>query len=228
MGRKRKITAPSNASVAPMNQDELAMMCGVLVQALVFGTKMKNMKSAAEKRKIPHGTLDRWIDENTARVEKYRDDIEAEIKKTQWGPMFDLPGIGPGITARIVAGCIDIGRFPTANHFTSYCGLIPGKIRTRGKTQDGKKNPSNMFCATAKDGFIQLANIRIRQAGKKNDTKFQAYRKLFDEYKDRKAAAIEQLHKTTGKGGWKAHLNRMAPRRLAKVSALEVYQACKS
>lgn len=53
------------------------------------------------------------------------------------GLLKTMPGIGDFFSALIVAEVDDIGRFPSAGHFASYTGLVPGKDASGSTVRSG-------------------------------------------------------------------------------------------
>jgi transposase len=51
-----------------------------------------------------------------------------------------IPGIGDILSVKIVATVIDAKRFPSRNHFYSYCGLVKLEKISGGKTY-GRRSP---------------------------------------------------------------------------------------
>lgn len=65
----------------------------------------------------------------------------------------DIPGMGDILATKVVARVVDAKRFPTRNHFFSYCGLIKLDRISAGKSY-GQKTPR--YCRTLK-GVMKIA-----------------------------------------------------------------------
>lgn len=75
-----------------------------------------------------------------------------------------IPGIGPINAVKIVARVVDPRRFPTKNHFLSYCGLIRLEKISGGKSY-GWKQPR--YCRMLK-GVFKMAAISVLRDGADN------------------------------------------------------------
>ncbi len=53
--------------------------------------------------------------------------VTSAVKESQT-LLVQLPGIGPILAARIIGRCGPVSRFPTADHFASYCGTAPLEV----------------------------------------------------------------------------------------------------
>jgi hypothetical protein len=76
-----------------------------------------------------------------------------EIKR-----LCDIPGIAEIGAVKIAARIIDANRFPTRNHFLSYCGLIKLEKMSGGRSY-GKRTPR--FCRSMKAVFKSAALATI-------------------------------------------------------------------
>ncbi|NMO09279.1 IS110 family transposase [Methanobacterium subterraneum] len=105
--------------------------------------------------------LDNIIDNQ---MKKYEDAIQK---------IDELPGIGKRSAQTILAEIgLDMSRFPSAAHLTSWTGLCPGNNESAGKRKNGKTNKGNRHLKTT---LIQCA----KSAQKDKDSFFHAqYQRL--------------------------------------------------
>jgi len=106
--------------------------------------------------------------------------LEAEIDKRL--PPFDqddlverldeIPGINQ-VTAQVIIAeiGIDMSRFPTANHLTSWAGLAPGKNESAGRNRSSRTLKANRYLRPA---LVQAAHA----AGKTNTYLGEKYRRI--------------------------------------------------
>lgn len=103
--------------------------------------------------------IDKQIEYYEAERLRYKNEFarlrkeHAEIKR-----LCDIPGLADISAIKIVARIIDASRFPTRNHFLSYCGLIKLEKMSGGKSY-GKKTPR--FCRSMKSVFKVAAMATI-------------------------------------------------------------------
>jgi transposase len=107
------------------------------------------------------------IDDMTKRIKDLDDIIDNQMKGYEDAiKMLDeLPGIGKRSAEVIVAEIgIDMNRFPSAGHISSWSGLCPGNNESAGKRKSGKTNKGNK---NFKSTLIQCA-----KAAQKNKESF--------------------------------------------------------
>jgi transposase len=107
------------------------------------------------------------IDDMTKRIKDLDDIIDNQMKGYEDAiKMLDeLPGIGKRSAEVIVAEIgIDMSRFPSAGHISSWSGLCPGNNESAGKRKSGKTNKGNK---NFKSTLIQCA-----KAAQKNKESF--------------------------------------------------------
>ncbi|QRP42935.1 IS110 family transposase [Amycolatopsis sp. FDAARGOS 1241] len=66
----------------------------------------------------------RHLDKKIATADQRVADAVAETDPA----LLQLPGVGPILTARIIGRVGSLDRFPSANHFASYCGTAPIEV----------------------------------------------------------------------------------------------------
>jgi transposase len=89
---------------------------------------------------------------------------ESELTRAGRGPLTyaravelldTIPGIGRWLAELIVAEIgIDMSRFPSAGHLSSWAGVAPGNNESAGKRRSGKTPPGNRFL---RKGLVQAA-----------------------------------------------------------------------
>jgi transposase len=114
--------------------------------------KEKMLESPSEKFVLE------GIDKQILNYEVEKKRFVAEFKKLkkvhpEIKLISDIPGMGDILATKIVARIVDVNRFPSRNHFYSYCGLIKLDRMSGGKSY-GQRSPR--YCRTMK-GAIKIA-----------------------------------------------------------------------
>lgn len=126
------------------------------------------------QKKLVRAILDH-IDDMTRRIKDLDDIIDSEMKDYEDAikKIDELPGIGKRSAEVIIAEIgIDMSRFPTAAHISSWSGLCPGNNESAGKRKSGKTNKGSKHlksiliqCAktakTNKDSFFYAQYQRL-------------------------------------------------------------------
>jgi transposase len=73
----------------------------------------------------------RHLDKKITTAEKRLSDALADTDPT----LLRLPGVGPILAARIIGRVGSLDRFPSANHFASYCGTAPIEVSSGDVTR---------------------------------------------------------------------------------------------
>jgi transposase len=73
----------------------------------------------------------RHLDKKIATAEQRVTDAVSDKEPT----LLQLPGVGPILTARIIGRIGSLDRFPSANHFASYCGTAPIEVSSGDVTR---------------------------------------------------------------------------------------------
>ena len=99
-----------------------------------------------------------------------------------------IPGIGKDSACTIVAEIgIDMSKFPSARHLSSWSGLSPGNRQSAGKRYSGRTCKANK---TLKTAIVQCANAAI----KKKDTYYSAQYARLVRSKGHKKAIVAVAH----------------------------------
>jgi len=175
-------------------------------EALVkSGVRSKNQRSAiCRAQGKPLNTkdvgdeMDRFVLEGLEkRIESY--EVEKERYEKEFGRLSkkhrairllrSVPGIGSINAVKIVARIVDPRRFPTKNHFLSYCGLIKLEKISGGKSY-GKRRPR--CCRSLKGVFKTAAMATIGEAKRNPLREYYEYllkEKNYPEHNARNAVA---------------------------------------
>lgn len=105
-------------------------------------------------------------------IARYNDRIE-EALHPSWEAVLRLTTI-PGIDLRVAEVVLaeiglDMDRFPTAGHLSSWAGLASGNHESAGKRQGGRTTPGNRWLKTA---LVQSAWAAFRSKGTHLSKKF--------------------------------------------------------
>jgi transposase len=87
------------------------------------------------------------------------DPLEAEAAQR----LDAIPGIAQSVAEVVIAEVgTDMGRFPSANHLTSWAGLCPGNRKSAGKSKGGKTRKGNQALRRA---LVQAAHAAALKPG---------------------------------------------------------------
>jgi transposase len=101
--------------------------------------------------------LDRY-DETQVAIARVGDQIKKEVESEQQDPFLaeairlldEITGIGPEVAQVIVSEIgMDMSRFPSAKHLSSWAGVCPGNNESAGKRRSGKTTKGNVALKTA-------------------------------------------------------------------------------
>ena len=135
---------------------------------------LKGVMSSLQRKMLK--TVLAHIDDLKGYIRELDDDIDNYMKpeeKDAVKTIQSVPGIGQtGAQAIISVIGIDMKRFPTANHISSWAGICPGNNESAGKRLSGKTRKGNsllkstlVVCANAavkvKDSFFHAQYTRI-------------------------------------------------------------------
>jgi transposase len=105
------------------------------------------------------------VDELEARIERVTRELDARLapfaEVREAVALLDaVPGIGEVTAQGLVAETgIDLSRFPTADHFASWCGLCPGNKESAGKHYSGRTRKGNRY---ARELLVEAARSAVR------------------------------------------------------------------
>lgn len=139
-----------------------------LFRANGIDKEVKSLENAEDKFVLQG--LDRSIELYEEEKRRYEKEFHALRKKHRMiANLCSVPGIGEINAVRTTAIVVDPRRFPTKNHFLSYCGLVKLEKVSGGKSY-GKRDPQ--YNRTMKCVFKIAALATI---GKKNPNHFSSY-----------------------------------------------------
>ena len=197
VNRVHKVLEDANLKLSSVASDIMGVSGRAMLAALIAGkddpsalaelakgrmrNKIEELEQALTGRiKASHRLLLRLhlehIDDLNAKLAA----LEAEIDKLL--PPFDqddlverldeIPGINQ-VTAQVIIAeiGIDMSRFPTANHLTSWAGLAPGKNESAGRNRSSRTLKANRYLRPA---LVQAAHA----AGKTNTYLGEKYRRI--------------------------------------------------
>lgn len=123
-------------------------------------------------------------------IARYNDRIE-EVLRPSWETVLRLTTI-PGVDLRVAEIVLaeiglDMDRFPTAGHLSSWAGLASGNHESAGKRQSGRTTPGNRWLKTA---LVQSAWAAFRAKGTHLSRKFRRIAKS----RGNKRAAVAVAH----------------------------------
>jgi transposase len=167
INRVQKVLETANIKLASVASDVLGVSGRAMLEAMLAGvTNAEVLAQLAQKRlraKLPalrealegrveatHRTLLRQlleqIDFLQRQIERLSADIEPHLVpyETQLTRLMQLPGIGRSAAASILAEIgIDMSRFPSAKHLSSWAGVAPGNRQSGGKRLKAHTNKGN-------------------------------------------------------------------------------------
>ena len=95
-------------------------------QAALLRHASRGQGSVATRRRLASALVAevRHLDRQIAAADTTLEEAVAQSRTR----LLDLHGVGPVLAARIIGRAGAIGRFPTADHFASYCGTAPLEV----------------------------------------------------------------------------------------------------
>ena len=102
--------------------------------------------------------LDQQIDQLSEEVSKRMRPFEQAVSR-----LDDIPGIGPRNVQEILAEIgLDMSKFPTADHLSSWSKVSPGNNESAGKRKSGRTGHANPWLRSA---LIEAAWAAVRKKG---------------------------------------------------------------
>lgn len=189
VNRLQKVLEDANIKLASVVSDIQGVSAQAMLQALVQGTsdaqalaelargrlrrKLEELARALRGRVRPHHRfLLAELLEHLAFVNERIAHLEAEIeRRLAEMPEFvaaierlvTIPGVERQTAITIVAEIgVDMSRFPSDRHLTSWAGLAPGNHQSGGKQRAGKTRKGNRYLRRA---LVQAAHAAARAKG---------------------------------------------------------------
>ncbi len=109
--------------------------------------------------------LERLIARYDQRIDEALRPFEAEVRR-----LLTIPGVALRVAEVVLAEIgLDMSRFPTAGHLSSWAGLARGNDQSAGKRRRGRTTPGNRWLKTAS---VQAAWAAYRAQGTHLSRKF--------------------------------------------------------
>jgi transposase len=109
--------------------------------------------------------LERLIDHYDERIDEALRPFAAEVRR-----LLTIPGVALRVAEVVLAEIgLDMARFPTAGHLSSWAGLASGNHESAGKRQSGRTTPGNRWLKSA---LVQAAWAAYRAKGTHLSRKF--------------------------------------------------------
>jgi transposase len=197
VNRVHKVLEDANLKLSSVATDIMGVSGRAMLTAIIAGkddpaalaelakgrmrTKIAELEQALTGRiKDSHRVLLRLHLEHIDHLNAKLDELAVEIDRLL--PTFDrndlierldaIPGIDQGTAHVIIAEMgIDMARFPTSSHLTSWAGLAPGKNESAGRNRSSRTLKANRYLRPA---LVQAAHA----AGKTDTYLGEKYRRL--------------------------------------------------
>lgn len=229
-----KLTKDIRFAAATLSIEEARYLVDLYYQMQEFRKATTNQCRALSGDAESHATL-AWFARNFEFLEK---EIKSALKKYveaqpigRWA--MDIPGIGPVITAGLIAN-IDISKVQTAGQIFSFCGLNP-----KQQWEKGEKRPWNArlkrLCWLIGECFVKVSNRPQDIYGKyyKERKEYEQEMNEAGEYADQAKAKLERykIGKDTEAYKWyiqgklpPAHINARAKRYAVKLFLAHLFE----
>jgi transposase len=193
INRIQKILEDANIKLGSVASNALGVSGRLMIEAIIRGeydpVKLADLARMRLRKKIPqlqqalHGSvtdhhrfllrtqmnhldhLERLILEYSQCIEEALDPFAETLAR-----LVTIPGVDFRVAEVVVAEIgLDMNRFPTAGHLSSWAGLASGQHESAGKRQSGKTTPGNVWLKSA---LVQAAWAAFRAKGTHLSKKF--------------------------------------------------------
>lgn len=201
--RVQKTLEDAGIKLDSVASDVLGVSGRLILRALIDGERdpvaLAELSKGALRKKIPdlrealrgrfrehHALLIRMCLDHAEYLEARIAELDQRVDQVM-GPFVEardhldtITGIGKRAAECIIAEIgVDMGRFPTAGHLSSWAGMSPGNNITGGKRRSGKTNKGNLWlsdilnqcawsAARSRDTYLSAQFWRLaRRIGKK-------------------------------------------------------------
>jgi transposase len=193
INRIQKILEDANIKLASVASNALGVSGRSMIEAIIRGeydpVKLADLARQRLRKKIPqlqqalHGSvtehhrfllrtqmnhldhLEQLILEYSQRIEEALDPFVETLAR-----LVTIPGVDFRVAEVVVAEIgLDMNRFPTAGHLSSWAGLASGNHESAGKRQSGRTTPGNVWLKSA---LVQAAWASFRTKGTHLSKKF--------------------------------------------------------
>jgi transposase len=183
INRIQKVLEDANIKLSSVASNTLGVSGRLMIEAIIRGeydpVKLADLARRRLRKKIPllqqalHGSvtehhrfllqtqmnhldhLERLIQEYSQRIEGVLDPFVETLAR-----LVTIPGVDFRVAEVVVAEIgLDMNRFPTAGHLSSWAGLSSGNHESAGKRQSGRTTPGNRWLKTA---LVQAAWAAFR------------------------------------------------------------------
>ena len=184
--RLQKVLEDANIKLGSVASNVLGVSGRAMIEAIIRGehdpVKLAELARRRLRGKIPqlqlalrgsvtehHRFLLRTLMGHLDYLERLIGQFEARIEEVlrpsgeSVGRLTTIPGIDVRTAQVVVAEIgLEMGRFPTAGHLSSWAGLASGNHESAGKRQSGRTTPGNRWLKTA---LVQAAWAASRAKG---------------------------------------------------------------
>lgn len=104
----------------------------------------------------------RHVEELEARIERISEEVETRMRpfEAQLAALDEIPGVGITGAQEIIAETgVDMSRFPSSAHFSSWAKVSPGNNESAGKRRTGKTGKGNPWLRSA---LVEAALAAVR------------------------------------------------------------------
>ncbi len=176
--RVQKLIESANIKLAQVASDALGSSGRAMLRALAAGeedvTRMAELAKGRMKAKKPQlrlalkgklTTPQRWVleelldhyEELEVRIAKTNERIEVEVAQDHHPEVAEavellktIPGVGQSVAQTVIAEIgVDMGRFPSDAHLSSWAGMCPGNNESAGKRRSGKTTKGSPYLRAA-------------------------------------------------------------------------------
>jgi transposase len=193
INRVQKVLEDANIKLGSVASNALGVSGRLMIEAIIRGeydpVKLAELARSRLRKKIPQlqralrggvtdhhrfllrtqmdhlDHLERLIDRYHERIDEALDPFASTLAR-----LVTIPGVDFRVAEVVVAEIgLDMGRFPTAGHLSSWAGLASGNHESAGKRRTGRTTPGNTWLKTA---LVQAAWAAFRAKGTHLSRKF--------------------------------------------------------
>jgi transposase len=193
INRIQKVLEDANIKLGSVASNALGVSGRLMIEAILRGehdpVKLADLARMRLRKKIPQlqralrgsvtehhrfllrtqmdhlDHLERLIREYGARIEEALDPFGATL-----GRLMTIPGVDLRVAEVVLAEIgLDMSRFPTAGHLSSWAGLASGNHESAGKRRTGRTTPGDVWLKTA---LVQAAWAAYRAKQTRLSKKF--------------------------------------------------------
>lgn len=173
INRIQKVLEDANVKLGSVASNALGVSGRLMIEAIIRGehdpVRLADLARRQLRKKIPQlqhalrgsvtdhhrfllrtqmdhlNHLERLIAQYSERIETALDPFETTLAR-----LATIPGVDLRVAEVVLAEIgLDMGRFPTAGHLSSWAGLASGNHESAGKRRTGRTTPGNVWLKTA-------------------------------------------------------------------------------